>query len=102
MRTGHIFHLLSTSLLCSAISQSGTVEEAKPSPTPLYKNPNAPIEDRVNDLIGRMTVEEKVAQMCVLLLGNNTPFFIHIIEQNSRGHGRMDGFYQPFRRHIDV
>ena len=30
---------------------------------PLYKNPNADIEDRVNDLLGRMTIEEKVAQM---------------------------------------
>ncbi|KAF8525691.1 glycoside hydrolase [Gautieria morchelliformis] len=31
--------------------------------TPLYKNPNAKIEDRVSDLLGRMTVEEKVAQI---------------------------------------
>lgn len=31
--------------------------------TPLYKNPNAKIEDRVNDLLGRMTIEEKVSQM---------------------------------------
>ena len=26
---------------------------------PLYKQATAPVEDRVNDLIGRMTVEEK-------------------------------------------
>lgn len=30
---------------------------------PIYKNPNAPIEERVNDLLPRMTIEEKVAQM---------------------------------------
>lgn len=31
-----------------------------------YKNPNLPIEDRVKDLLGRMNLEEKVAQMtCV-------------------------------------
>ncbi|KIJ59755.1 glycoside hydrolase family 3 protein [Hydnomerulius pinastri MD-312] len=30
---------------------------------PIYKNPNAPIEDRVNDLLPRMTVQEKVAQL---------------------------------------
>jgi len=30
---------------------------------PTYKNPKASIEDRVNDLLPRMTVEEKVAQM---------------------------------------
>ena len=32
---------------------------------PLYKNPNADIEDRVNDLLPRMTLEEKVSQMYV-------------------------------------
>jgi hypothetical protein len=32
-------------------------------PGPLYKDPKAKIEHRVNDLLGRMTVEEKVAQM---------------------------------------
>jgi beta-glucosidase len=30
---------------------------------PLYKDPKAPIERRVEDLLGRMTLEEKVAQM---------------------------------------
>lgn len=33
---------------------------------PLYKNPNAAVGDRVEDLLSRMTLEEKVAQMmCV-------------------------------------
>lgn len=31
---------------------------------PVYKQAGAPIEYRVKDLIGRMTVEEKVAQLC--------------------------------------
>jgi len=30
---------------------------------PLYKNPKATVESRVNDLLPRMTVEEKVSQM---------------------------------------
>ncbi|KAH9949160.1 glycoside hydrolase superfamily [Amylocystis lapponica] len=30
---------------------------------PIYKDPNAPIEDRVNDLLPRITLEEKVAQL---------------------------------------
>jgi len=30
---------------------------------PTYRNPEAPIEDRVNDLLSRMTLEEKVAQL---------------------------------------
>jgi beta-glucosidase len=33
------------------------------TPAPLYKNPSAPIPARVNDLLARMTLEEKVAQM---------------------------------------
>lgn len=30
---------------------------------PVYKNPHANIEDRINDLLPRMTIEEKVAQL---------------------------------------
>ncbi|KIJ13936.1 glycoside hydrolase family 3 protein [Paxillus involutus ATCC 200175] len=30
---------------------------------PIYKNPDAPIEDRVSDVLPRMTVQEKVAQL---------------------------------------
>jgi hypothetical protein len=30
---------------------------------PVYKNPEASIEDRINDLLPRMTVEEKVSQL---------------------------------------
>ena len=30
---------------------------------PVYKNPKASVEDRVNDLLPRMTLDEKVAQM---------------------------------------
>lgn len=31
---------------------------------PLYKQADAPIEDRVKDLVGRMTLEEKIGQIC--------------------------------------
>ena len=31
--------------------------------TPLYKQPKTPVERRVQDLLGRMTVEEKVRQL---------------------------------------
>lgn len=30
---------------------------------PLYKNPDAPVDDRVADLLQRMTIEEKTAQL---------------------------------------
>ncbi|KAL4788112.1 glycoside hydrolase superfamily [Aspergillus varians] len=32
-------------------------------PSPLYKDPTASIEDRVSDLLGRMTVEDKMGQL---------------------------------------
>ena len=35
-----------------------------PVQTPLYKQADAPIELRIKDLLGRMTLEEKVAQLC--------------------------------------
>ncbi|RDX48447.1 glycoside hydrolase [Lentinus brumalis] len=35
----------------------------KDGSTPIYKNPDAAIEDRVDDLLPRMTLEEKVAQL---------------------------------------
>jgi len=34
---------------------------------PLYKNHEAAVGDRVKDLIGRMTIEEKAGQLCTLL-----------------------------------
>ena len=40
---------------------------AQKKDTPLYKNPKAAVADRVKDLLGRMTVEEKVGQLSTLL-----------------------------------
>ena len=34
------------------------------SQEPLYRQPGAPIEDRVNDLLERMTLDEKIGQLC--------------------------------------
>src|SRR5919199_1725115 len=35
---------------------------------PLFRNPNAPIEDKVTDLLHTLTLQEKIS-----LLGNNSP-----------------------------
>lgn len=53
MRIKHLFVVVL--LLCTghAVAQK-----------PLYKQANAPIEERVKDLISRMTLEEKVGQLC--------------------------------------
>lgn len=40
-----------------------------------YKNPQLPVEQRLDDLMKRMTVEEKVYQMCALRLGEGDEIF---------------------------
>lgn len=47
----------------TALCLSGGILTAS-AQLPLYKQANAPTEQRVKDLLGRMTVEEKVAQLC--------------------------------------
>ena len=39
------------------------VPAAAQEPRPLYKDPSRPIEERVRDLLSRMTLEEKVDQI---------------------------------------
>ena len=53
MRTRHIFAAVLFMLAGQAVAQ-----------TPIYKQANAPIEERVKDLLERMTPEEKVGQLC--------------------------------------
>lgn len=63
-----LFILLSVLLVsvnvpnCSAAQKKGT---------PLYKNPKASVEQRVNDLLGRMTLEEKIMQVNQYFVGPN-------------------------------
>jgi hypothetical protein len=49
--------LLSTFMIC--IFNCGSAPEFKGPP---YMNPDLPIEVRVDDLVGRMTLEEKISQ----------------------------------------
>ncbi|KAK1579792.1 glycosyl hydrolase family 3 N terminal domain-containing protein [Colletotrichum navitas] len=51
-----------SSLLVTAVAaQNATYTNG--TATPVYKNPNATIDDRVSDLLKRMTIEEKTAQL---------------------------------------
>lgn len=54
---------------------SSAAKAAEPAPVPLsyvaYKDPSAPIERRVEDLLSRMTLEEKILQMNQYTLGRN-------------------------------
>ena len=53
MRIRHIFVATLFMLAGQAVAQK-----------PIYKQANAPIEERVKDLLERMTPEEKVGQLC--------------------------------------
>ena len=59
----------------------------------LYKDPSQPIEARVEDLLSRMTLEEKVAQLCGNLPGSvfhgGEVDYSVLNEQFKDGHGRF-------------
>jgi beta-glucosidase len=42
----------------------------------IYKDPNSPIEARVKDLLSRMTLKEKVAQMTQIERSVATPHYL--------------------------
>jgi beta-glucosidase len=51
-----------------AVATAAANKAAKSGAAPVYKNAGAPVAARVEDLLGRMTLEEKIAQMeCVWL-----------------------------------
>lgn len=61
-RRGVMRLLAAASLTATAFALSPALAAARP----LYKDPKAPIPLRVEDLLGRMTLEEKVAQLIAL------------------------------------
>lgn len=58
-----------------------------------YRNPNLPTEQRVADLLSRMTLEEKVYQMCALMLGEGDEVF------KSSGNYSMDLVRKKMDKH---
>src|ERR1700719_947511 len=47
----------------SIIGVIGAFTSGVAQPPPIYKDPNAAIEKRIDDLVSRMTLEEKVSQL---------------------------------------
>src|ERR1700687_2419911 len=45
------------------VSALGLAQNQPGSDVPPYKNPSLPVEQRVRDLLGRMTLQEKVAML---------------------------------------
>ncbi|HEY1221400.1 MAG: CIA30 family protein [Bryobacteraceae bacterium] len=54
------FPILALLFALNALSQPAPTGQA----TPKYRDPKLPIDERVADLLGRMTLEEKVAEIC--------------------------------------
>jgi beta-glucosidase len=77
------------------MTPAGVAQPGAAQSTPPYKQANRPVDERVADLLGRMTLEEKAAQMlCVwqrkaqMLLDENGNFDIAKARQNfGHGHG---------------
>ena len=52
-----------------ALPTAGNAQARKEAP--LYKNPSAPVEQRVEDLLSRMTQDEKIAQITTVWTRKN-------------------------------
>ena len=59
-------HLVSVVQILMVVTAAGLLLKARPqngSATPPYKDPKTPVDQRVADLLGRMTLDEKVAML---------------------------------------
>ena len=70
MRNKTLSAIVALSGLAAVAMPAGA--RVKKDATPLYKNASAPVEKRVNDLLSRMTLEEKIMQLNQYTLGRNT------------------------------
>ncbi len=85
------FHLNNSVLLIAALAlpfSSALADE------PAYKNPNLPVDERVADLLGRMTLEEKVCQLD-MYSGRNT--LLKTNELMGMTHAKPDAPFVPER-----
>ncbi|GMJ15480.1 hypothetical protein like AT3G47000 [Hibiscus trionum] len=65
----------------------------------IYKNPNAPIEDRLKDLLSRMTLQEKIGQMTQIERTVATPA---ALKNFSIGSILSDGGSAPFEKALSA
>src|SRR6476646_3168301 len=67
----HRAALASIALLAAAVVLPTAVDAQARKDTPVYKNAAAPIDQRVEDLLARMTQEEKIAQITTVWTRKN-------------------------------
>jgi beta-glucosidase len=53
---------MASCIICATLSSAGA-EAQTPTTDAIYRNPHLPIDKRVDDLISRMTLEEKISQL---------------------------------------
>ena len=122
----HTLSVAITFLFCTPISggipdgiyHKGWIDFNKNGKMDLYENPKAPLEDRVQDLLSQMTLEEKTCQMATLygsgrvlkdaLPQNNwkTEVWkdgIGIIDEENNGLGAFKSEYSfPYAKHVNA
>ena len=64
--------------------------------TPIYKNAQAPIDERVADLLGRMTLEEKVGQMNQLVGIEHFKFNYESMSADDLANNTANAFYPGY------
>jgi beta-glucosidase len=88
-RNRHPFILVVLTLAASCLA-FGQKEATAPAVAPKYRDPHLSIDERVADLLSRMTLEEKVAEIC----GGDDP---HLSLLDSTGAYRPDQVNLAFR-----
>jgi beta-glucosidase len=74
MRSSRLSFLLALAVCTYVSAQAPDSQRASANENlPLYLNPEVPVDQRVNDLVSRMTLEEKISQM-----QNNAPAIPHL------------------------
>ena len=67
----HRAALATTAVMLAALALPTASDAQARRDTPLYKNPSVPVEQRVEDLLSRMTQEEKIAQITTVWTRKN-------------------------------
>ena len=62
-RSKYVLRMSSALIIAGILMLPARAQTKAETPTPAYRNPSLPIEKRVDDLVSRMTLEEKVRQM---------------------------------------
>ncbi|MDB5000725.1 MAG: beta-glucosidase [Mucilaginibacter sp.] len=102
-------HLIKFNILLLLILSSLSFKIERIAPVYPYKNPNLPIERRIADLIGRMTVKEKIAQLDMFsgkeiygFKGHEATEYNEEITAKMMGNTGIGSIHDLYPGHIDI